>query len=73
MSPRHQQCWPIWDLGYAFNFVGSFEGANAPRRPLQNSSEAFIVHATTGLRDSSDDGRATFLSGIHDSWTAQGL
>jgi hypothetical protein len=70
---RNKHKWPLWDLGYAFNYVGSFESTNAPNRPLENSSMAYIVHATTGLGDSSSEGRSTYLSGIDASWTSRGL
>jgi len=38
----------LHDLGHDFNWVGSFNGSNAHKRPFE-AHEAFVVHATTGL------------------------
>ena len=71
---RHKHGWPLGDLGYAFNYVGSFEGANAERRParLPNATDAYVVHATTGLADSSTEGRLAFLRRIDHYWEVRG-
>lgn len=70
---RHLYQWPIYDLGYSFNFVGSFEGDNLSKRPLENSTDAFCIHATTGLPDNSVRGRLLYLNDIHESWQVRGI
>ena len=71
---RHKYRWPIADFGYHFNFMGSFEGLNAERRPLVNTTDAYVIHATTGLPGGgSPEGRLSYLNGIHESWLVKGL
>ena len=62
---------PLADLGYAFNFVGSFETSNKASRPFA-AEDAFMVHGTTGLLMAPDD-RAAWLRGVVGRWTRRGL
>ena len=63
---------PLVDLGYAFNYVGSFLTSNARHRPLDAPTDAFFVHGTTGLLMAPPD-RDAFLRGVADAWAARGL
>jgi hypothetical protein len=69
---RYKHKWSVFDLGYAFNYIGSFESVNSERRPFANATEAFVVHATTGLADSSLRGREEYIASVASSWRAQG-
>jgi hypothetical protein len=67
---------PLLDLGYRFNWVGSFNHSNDVQRPF-NAAEAFAVHATTGLPRGSDgtvlEARMAFLKEIHSIWVGRGV
>ena len=63
---------PLADLGYAFNYVGSFLTANAASRPFESPADAFFVHGTTGLLLPPAE-RAAFLANVSDAWAARGL
>ncbi|KAH8098733.1 hypothetical protein JL720_1696 [Aureococcus anophagefferens] len=58
---------PLADLGYAFNYVGSFLTANAASRPFESPADAFFVHGTTGLLLPPAE-RAAFLANVSDAW-----
>ena len=62
---------PLADLGFAFNFVGSFETNNKPRRPFP-AEDAYMVHATTGLL-LAPAARAAYLRNISEAWARRGL
>ena len=62
---------PLHDLGLGLNWVGSFNGTNAHKRPF-DAVDAHAVHATTGLPDFGA-GREEFLRYIDDAWGARGI
>jgi hypothetical protein len=62
---------PLFNLGYKFNWVGSFNGSNAVTRPL-DALDAFAVHATTGLPNYGRD-RLDFISYVDEAWMELGL
>jgi hypothetical protein len=62
---------PLHDLGYKFNWVGSFNGSNAHQRPFE-AHDAFAVHATTGLPGFGEE-RAQFLQDLDDLWAGLGI
>ncbi|KAJ1446496.1 nucleotide-diphospho-sugar transferase-domain-containing protein [Pelagophyceae sp. CCMP2097] len=61
----------LLDLGYAYNYVGSFETTNAQNAPFP-AKEAWMVHATTGLLLDADS-RAAYLTNIITGWDDLGL
>ena len=63
---RHSCGHPLHNLGYAFNWLGSFNGSNAERRPM-NVTDAYMVHATTGLPGYGSD-RVGFLGWLDGAW-----
>lgn len=62
---------PLVDLGYAFNYVGSFETSNKGTAPFA-AGDAFFVHGTTGLL-LPPAGRDAWLRNVSDAWAARGL
>jgi hypothetical protein len=62
---------PLTDLGLDHNWLGSFNGSNAHRRPC-DAVDAFAVHATTGLPDFGAR-RADFLGDVAAAWASRGL
>jgi hypothetical protein len=70
---------PLADLGYAFNFLGSFETDNAarapqlaaPRAPQRGALDAFFVHGTTGLM-LAPPARHEYFKAVVASWEAEG-
>lgn len=67
---RQQLRIPLSSLGYEFNWLGSFNGTNSERRPM-NVLDAFMVHATTGLPQ--DIPREAFVSFVDATWESKGL
>ena len=62
---------PLANLGYPFNYVGSFETTNVDRRPF-HATDAFFVHGTTGLLMTWAD-RAAWLRNVSDVWALRGV
>jgi|MDSY01.2.fsa_nt_gb hypothetical protein len=62
---------PLFDLGYNFNWVGSFNGSNAKRRPF-DATDAYAAHATTGLPGFGRE-RMGFLADISTVWSDRGI
>ena len=69
---------PFFDLGYAYNYVGSFETTRRGAVDIR-AEEAFVVHATTGIgqgtrnEKESSDKREEFLRRIDMIWKEKGL
>lgn len=62
---------PLVDLGYLFNWVGSFASTNAPNAPFP-AREAFFVHGTTGLFLPHRE-RGEYLANLSRAWSDVGL
>ena len=67
---------PLANLGYAFNYLGSFETDNKARAPRLGSRggarDAFFVHGTTGLRRNAT-ARLAYFEALVAAWEADGL
>ena len=62
---------PLVDLGYAFNWVGSFHSTNAKTRRFP-AFDAFFVHGTTGLFLPHLE-RGEYLVNVSRAWDLVGL
>ena len=62
---------PLVDLGYAFNWVGSFHSTNSENAPF-SAFDAFFVHGTTGLFLPHLE-RGEYLINVSRAWDLVGL
>ena len=63
---------PLVDLGYEYNYVGSFETTNQATAPFPSATEAYMVHGTTGLLRPPEERRA-YLEDVLMKWSRRGL
>ena len=62
---------PLFDLGWAWNWVGGFATYNAENRPME-PEEAWICHATTGLTVAGVN-RTEWIEELDSMWAERGL
>jgi len=62
---------PIYNLGYRFNFVGSFFTTNFDKAPF-SAIDAYLIHGTTGLLMNLQS-RSHFFSNISETWDTLNL
>ena len=63
---RHSLGLEVHNLGYEYNYLGSFNGSNQRLRPF-DVADAFMVHGTTGLPDYGKD-RSAFFTWVASVW-----